>query len=508
MKRVLSLGIILIMAFSLAACTGTQTAVVDPTAAPTEVPTVKVTEVPTEAPTEVPTDEPEPTDVPVSTPMPEYPKEDPDQPKIFAGSDVFFISYPDGTLYAWGNNEYGQLGNGGTRNESAPVFIGTGLTPVYVGETVFAISTDNVLWGWGRNDMGQLGTGDAENRTRPVELMYFVKELIPAWNSFYALTESGEVYGWGVMSGTEPTADSYEPKLIFENVEYFTPYCMIKDGGELWIRRGEWMKLADGAVRVFDKGGYISYVERTDGMLCYINDYNELGPICDNVRDVQVADRCAYILRNDGSLWKWDIEGEYHDEPEEKQNALTFVTDGVIEIRCDWEMDEDWGYSYSFALKANGELWALSAGYSNATVGKQMESGNPGPECVATGVKKVITNNAQTFIIKDDGSVWATGMGCGDDDLMHGGLGDGTEETRYGFVELGLKGVCVIASRLTEEYIDYDDGTDGVRLYARTFAIDEDGRIWAWGWNGDGLLGVDSSEDEILSPTEIFLTKE
>ena len=498
MKRILSFVIILVMGVSLAACTGQGGNTPDPTQAPTAAPTewsavVKITPEPTAAPTD------EPAETPVPTAMPERPGDDPNAPKVFAGKDVFFILYPDGSLYGWGNNEYGQLGTGSTDPQTKPVHIANGLTPVIVGETVFAIGSSGTLWGWGRNDMGQLGTGDSENKTRPVEIMSFVKEIVPAWNSYYALTESGQVYGWGVMSGTEPSSDSYEPKLLFENVEYFTPYCMIKDGGELWLKRGDWMKVADGAVRVFDKRGFVTYVECEDGILYNINDQNELIPICDNVRDVQLSYDRAFILRNDGSLLSNELGGD----------GAELIMDCVVEILCDWEMDEDWGYNYNFALKANGELWAWSMLYSNELVGKSMENESLEPACVATNVKKVVTNNAQTFIIKEDGSVWATGLNSKDNEVFFfGGVGDGTSETKYGFVDLGLKGIVNIVSALTEMYFEYDDGTDGVVLYARTFAIDEEGRVWAWGYNGDGFLGVDSAEVDVLAPMEVLVTKE
>ncbi|MBQ1520745.1 MAG: hypothetical protein IIZ56_04635, partial [Clostridia bacterium] len=77
----------------------------------------------------------------------------------------------------------------------------------------------------------------------------------------------------------------------------------------------------------------------------------------------------------------------------------------------------------------------------------------------------------------------------------------------YGFVDLGLKNICTVFTHLEVDYIDYDDGTDGVQLYSRTYAVDSDGRIFAWGWNGDGCLGVGSGDENVLSPTEVFLTK-
>ena len=453
--------------------------------------------------------EPAPTETPEPTPF-AFPEETVDKgPKVIQGNGVFFLVQPDGTVYGWGNNEYGQLGLGDAENRSMPVFVANGLTPVIVGDTVFALSEDNILWGWGRNDCGQLGLGDGENRARPVELMHFVKDIVHAGDNYYALTESGELYCWGLGININLVDGVLEPILVDENVEFFSPHCMIKNNGELWLERGDWMKIAENVSRVYGQRYYPSYALGTDGMLYYIDWENGLVPVCDDIHDVRIADYCAYILKNDGTLWSYSQMGDYHDVPEDQLNTLVYLMDNVIEIQCGWEMDEDWGYNYNFALKANGELWAWSMLYSNATVGKPKENQSTEPSCVATNVKKVVTNNAQTYIIKDDGSIWATGLSsdfCGGG-VFFGSLGDGTEEMRYGFVELPLEGVVSVFSKLTEVFTEYDDGTDSVDLYARTFAVDAEGRIWAWGWNGDGLLGVNSAERDVLSPMEVHLTK-
>ena len=134
MKRALSLALILIMSLSLAACKAgnSPASAGDPTQAPapTQEAVVPTEQTPTEAPTE-----PAVTPAPETTPMPFRPEDPyPELPKIIQSRDVFFIVYPDGTLYGWGKNDYGQLGIGTTEDVSAPRFIANGLTPVIVGD--------------------------------------------------------------------------------------------------------------------------------------------------------------------------------------------------------------------------------------------------------------------------------------------------------------------------------------------------------------------------------------
>jgi alpha-tubulin suppressor-like RCC1 family protein len=95
--------------------------------------------------------------------------------KIALGYNTTLAIKTDGTLWAWGHNQYGQLGNnqkapgypGTTGRVSSPVQIGTGTNwnnvaiNMTFGTGIFTIATktDGTLWGWGSNDYGALGLG-------------------------------------------------------------------------------------------------------------------------------------------------------------------------------------------------------------------------------------------------------------------------------------------------------------------------------------------------------------
>jgi alpha-tubulin suppressor-like RCC1 family protein len=78
----------------------------------------------------------------------------------------------DGTLWTWGYNGSGQLGDGTTTNRDSPVTIsggGTNWKQVSVGPSHgIAVKTDGTLWTWGSNGYGQLGTGNTTSRSSPV----------------------------------------------------------------------------------------------------------------------------------------------------------------------------------------------------------------------------------------------------------------------------------------------------------------------------------------------------
>jgi alpha-tubulin suppressor-like RCC1 family protein len=79
-----------------------------------------------------------------------------------------------GTLWCWGNNSLGQLGNGTLQNSDSPVQIGAAVPPwwhVSVGlQHSCATRFDFTLWCWGRNDFGQLGDGTNIDRSAPVQV--------------------------------------------------------------------------------------------------------------------------------------------------------------------------------------------------------------------------------------------------------------------------------------------------------------------------------------------------
>jgi alpha-tubulin suppressor-like RCC1 family protein len=76
-------------------------------------------------------------------------------------------------LWAWGRNNFGQLGLEDVTSRSSPVQVGalTTWNKVQSGDAnIIATKTDGTLWGWGSNIQGQLGIGTTTNRSSPVQV--------------------------------------------------------------------------------------------------------------------------------------------------------------------------------------------------------------------------------------------------------------------------------------------------------------------------------------------------
>ena len=116
----------------------------------------------------------------------------------------------DGTVWCWGYNSYGQMGDNTTTHKSSPVqtvAFGTNWKQVSCGwRTVFGIKTDGTLWGWGDNGNGQLGDNTTTHRSSPVQTVAFGtnwKQV--AGGSVYtsAIKTDGTLWNWGINSSGE-----------------------------------------------------------------------------------------------------------------------------------------------------------------------------------------------------------------------------------------------------------------------------------------------------------------
>jgi alpha-tubulin suppressor-like RCC1 family protein len=94
--------------------------------------------------------------------------------RIAAGENHSMALTSDGTLWTWGHNLGGQLGDGTDKNiRPSPVRIGTALDwSGMVGGTfhTIALKTDGSFWAWGFNGFGQLGDGTTTTRLSPTPI--------------------------------------------------------------------------------------------------------------------------------------------------------------------------------------------------------------------------------------------------------------------------------------------------------------------------------------------------
>ena len=145
---------------------------------------------------------------------------------IAGGFESAYAIGSDGHLYAWGDNFYGELGDGND-NSPTPVLVSlpSGVTPKAIaggGGFALAIGSDGHLYAWGLNSNGALGDGSTTNSTTPV-LVSLPSGVTPTaiaggGAAAYAVGSDGHLYAWGLNSsgqlGNGSTTDSSTPVLV------------------------------------------------------------------------------------------------------------------------------------------------------------------------------------------------------------------------------------------------------------------------------------------------------
>ena len=114
----------------------------------------------------------------------------------------------DGTVWTWGFNTHGQLGDGSAKHRNLPIQVGnfTGVSAVTGGYSFsMALKTDHTVWTWGGNANGELGNGTNNSSFVPVQVtgLSDVIQASSGWKHAVALKSDGTVWTWGQNSKGE-----------------------------------------------------------------------------------------------------------------------------------------------------------------------------------------------------------------------------------------------------------------------------------------------------------------
>lgn len=166
----------------------------------------------------------------------------------------------NGTLWAWGRNVFGQLGNGTTTDEPQPVQIATASNWASVsagdGFTV-ARKSDGTLWAWGRNTYGQLGEGTTNVQWSPKKIGAATDwgAMAAGVDHALALKTNGELWAWGRNDwgqlGDQTRVDKHTPVRVGTDIDWasvdagYVHTLAVKTNGTLFGWGGnEWFQIA------------------------------------------------------------------------------------------------------------------------------------------------------------------------------------------------------------------------------------------------------------------------
>jgi alpha-tubulin suppressor-like RCC1 family protein len=144
--------------------------------------------------------------------------------QISAGSGFSLaIRGNDGSGWAWGFNNFGELGHNNTSSSSSPVSIVGGMSfiQIYAGTHSLAIDGNYTGWAWGSNAFGQLGTNNDTNYSSPVSVEgnYSFTKILSIYYSSFAITTTKEIFSWGKNDtgqlGNNSTTNRSIPGLVY-----------------------------------------------------------------------------------------------------------------------------------------------------------------------------------------------------------------------------------------------------------------------------------------------------
>ena len=317
-----------------------------------------------------------------------------------ASGNLFELALkPDGTVWSWGNNSYGQLGNGNIANEkiSQPNQVlgvnGEGklsnIKQISVGESfAIALTDDGKVLAWGQNTYGQLGNNTTDSSGVPVYVqdengkdIENIKQISAGSFHGLAVSNDGTVYSWGLNSygqlglnvGNTTASNADYKRVVAQKVKQKN--VVTSEDGTESTEIGELDNIKqvsgghDFSVALTNDGEVYTWGLGTSGQLGNggaVTSYIPVKVGITNVTKVDAGGLQTLALKDDKTVWSWGINRYgnlgINTSSTSTSNAAYKKTTPVQVLNLENIVDIASNYETSFALNSDGELygWGLN----------------------------------------------------------------------------------------------------------------------------------------------------
>ena len=334
----------------------------------------------------------------------------------------------DGSLYMWGSNVAGELGNGTTTGSKIPQKIMDNIVSVSLGyDHAGAITEDGSLYVWGGNHSGSLGDGTNKNSYIPKKVMDNVIYVSLGTESSAAITENGDLYTWGRNNygqlGDGTTKNKDRPQKIMDNVR---SVCLGSD--------------------------YCGAITNDNCLYMWgCNDYGQLGDgtrkssskptkLMENMKEISLGVRYCGAIDMSGDLYMWGSNSN-------NQIGQNINNDGKPIKIMEKITKVNLGYGHTGALSEEGCLYM----WGKNDAGQLGIEGEKNSVKVIEDVKEFSLGWEHTGALTNDGILYMWGYN------YFGQIGDGTTVNRYSPVHIELSekdidGRSLIADKFMSDF--------------------------------------------------------
>lgn len=381
------------------------------------------------------------------------------------------------------------------------------------------VSADGTLWTWGNNEYGQLAVGTTQNHNRPQRAGVGYKHVSIDNNYTLALKSDGDLMRWGAIPTSYPRGDfsqssdkALAPTKIFQGTT-----LLLRSGYEMGRGLGlrddgailDWGYYSDvsrapkefgHAVRKIGASAFARYAIRNDGSLWSLSQYPIDPPpkhVGDDFLDIVVGARHAYGIKADGSLWAWGDNHMYQlgDGTQISRVDPVRIGEGFVQVAI--------GVFHGMALAADSSLWSWGSNEVGA-LGDGTTLARAKPIKIGTGFAMVAAGDYHNVALKTDGTVWAWGAN------EEGQLGDGTNIKRLSPTQIypelntnsrgGSPSDVLAITKAKTAGRTVTAVRVGLYFSCASFS---DGQFMCWGSNADGQLGNDRRLDRNPRPVVV-----